>query len=226
MKQATHISGGWLLAVLLCFFCLETGASFQVSRGEPPVFDNSWRHSGPAGIRFAIADFDGDRKPDLVVIEVASQHSVKIGYSIRFRLSGGPELAFGISAPSGGVRLAARDVNGDNILDLIVISLSDEHVVAVLLNDGHGQFISAEPSAYAALAKESGLFFRELEQSPTDRLTVASLRHSFEGERVTSDLTAAALLTVPVHPPEISVLSPVDLHACRGRSPPRIVFPS
>jgi len=224
MKQATRTTGRWFPAAVVCFFCLEMGLCLQVSHLDLSFFDKSGRHAGPAGMHYAIADFDGDRKPDLAVIEVASQRSVRTNYSIHLRLSRGTESTFGVSAPSGGVRVAARDVNGDDILDLIVTSLPDEHVVAVLLNDGHGQFSWAEPSAYAAFAKEPDLFFRELEQLPTDKLTVASLGHSFEGERVTSASNPAALSTDSVTLPETSALPPAELHACRGRSPPLVVF--
>jgi len=226
MKQATHTKKWWFPAALLCFFCLEIGLGLQVSLTDLSQPDKRAKHDGPAGMHFAIADFDGDRKPDLAVIEVASQHWVGTNYSVHLWLSKGAESAFGVSAPSGGVRVAARDVNGDDIMDLIVTSLSDEHVVAVLLNDGHGQFSWGEPSAYAALAKEPDLFFRGQGQLPTDKLTVASLRYSFDGERVICATAPAALSMDSAIPPETAAFSPSDLQVCRGRSPPLAVFPS
>jgi hypothetical protein len=211
---------------LVCFLTLEMGLGLQVYRGDPSFFGEGGRHAARAGMCFAIADFDGDRQPDLATIEVASQRWIKSNYSIHLQLSRGAESAFGVSAPSGGVRISARDVNGDDILDLIVTSLSDEHVVAVLLNDGHGQFSSAEPSAYAALAKESDLFLKGQEELPADKLTVASLRHSFEGEGAKSSTTPEALSAHSVTLPETSPLLSTQLRVCWGRSPPPVVFSS
>lgn len=134
------------LLILSCLFGVA-------SRGEAA--------SGPAqhtpnsspilNLYFAIADFDGDRKPDLATVEVQKASSSRnTQYSIRFQLTAGIPQVFGISAPAGGLQIVARDVNGDDALDLLVSTMWQHQQVAVLLNDGHGNFTLAEPGAYPA----------------------------------------------------------------------------
>ena len=100
---------------------------------------------------FAIADFDGDLKPDLATVEVlAASSSLNSRYSIRFELSASGVQSFGVTAPTGGLQIVARDVNGDNFLDLLVSTAWQNKAVAVLLNDGHGNFTLVEPEAFPA----------------------------------------------------------------------------
>ena len=131
MKQPVRTTSQWFPTALVCLFLLEIRLSLQLSHCNFSFLDKTGRRAGPAGMHYAIGDFDGDNKPDLAVIEVASQRWVKNNYSIHLRLSRGADSSFGVSAPSGGVRVIARDVNGDDVLDLIVTSLADQHIVAV-----------------------------------------------------------------------------------------------
>jgi hypothetical protein len=104
---------------------------------------------------FAIADFDGDSLPDLATVTVGQMSASQTRYWIRLQLSSGARQAIGITAPSGGLHLASRDVNGDSFPDLVVMALWERHPVAVLLNDGHGNFTLNEPSSFGALCWES-----------------------------------------------------------------------
>jgi hypothetical protein len=105
---------------------------------------------------FAIADFDGDQKPDLATVEVQdSRSSRSTRYSIRFQLTAGIAQVFGVTAPSGGLQIVARDVNGDNALDLLVTTALQHKQVAVLLNDGHGKFRLADASEFPAAVQEN-----------------------------------------------------------------------
>ena len=49
-----------------------------------------------------------------------------------------------MAGPSGGLQISPRDVNGDKFADLVFTSLLDSHFVAILLNDGHGNFVPAD----------------------------------------------------------------------------------
>jgi hypothetical protein len=105
---------------------------------------------------FTIADFDGDQKPDLATVEVQKSSSSRTTlYSIRFQLTAGIAQVFGVTAPSGGLQIVARDVNGDNSLDVLVTTALQHEQVAVLLNDGHGKFRLADPSEFPAAIRES-----------------------------------------------------------------------
>jgi hypothetical protein len=50
--------------------------------------------------------------------------------------------------PQGGLVIEARDVDKDNIIDLVLATAWLREPVAVLLNDGHGNFSRVEPSRF------------------------------------------------------------------------------
>jgi hypothetical protein len=127
--------------------------------------------------QFAIGDFDGDRQPDLATVEIARFNSLHSRYWISFQLSKGRLQTIGVTGPAGGLVLLARDVNGDRALDLVLVTAWRHELVAVLLNDGQGNFSAAEPAQFQINAVSSrtqiGIVPRLLE----DR-TVLSFQYS------------------------------------------------
>lgn len=103
---------------------------------------------GQASSHFAIADFDGDNRPDLASVDPGQSNERSTRYWIAFHLSSGSGQIFGITAPSGGVQVTSRDVNGDSFPDVIVTTAWTNKPVAVLLNDGFGYFTPAKPSEF------------------------------------------------------------------------------
>jgi hypothetical protein len=91
--------------------------------------------SGPRGI--AVADFNGDERPDLVISNTSAGN---IGV---YRAVGGP--AFGFASPQVYVvganprAVVAADFDGHSGPDIATIN-SSSNAVAVLLNDGGGNF--------------------------------------------------------------------------------------
>src|SRR5260370_21937766 len=98
--------------------------------------------------QFAIADFDGDSRPDLATVQAGVSSSWDAHYWIAFQLSSGPRQTLGITAPTGGLQITSRDVNGDSFLDVVVTTAWTNRPVAVLLNDGQGNFRASSPSAF------------------------------------------------------------------------------
>jgi hypothetical protein len=101
--------------------------------------------------RFAIADFDGDSRPDLATVEIGQTSASRARYWIGFQLSTGAPQLIGVNAPIGGLDIVSRDVNGDHSLDLIVTTTWLNQPVAVLLNDGHGNFTLIDPAVFPTL---------------------------------------------------------------------------
>jgi hypothetical protein len=104
---------------------------------------------GP-GSQFAIADFDGDLHPDLASIDSSATVSGSANYRIQLRLSSAGPQSIQLVAPGGGLVIEARDVNGDDAVDLVLATAWRRQPVAILLNDGHGGFTRAEPDAFPA----------------------------------------------------------------------------
>jgi hypothetical protein len=131
-------------------FCFVLGVAgwanaASASTRQAPVSSSEFKAN------FAIADLDGDRKPDLATVEAQKGNSSSATqYSIRLQLTAGAAQVFGVIAPAGGLQIVARDVNGDDALDVLVSTAWQHKRVAVLLNDGHGKFTLADPAAFPA----------------------------------------------------------------------------
>ncbi len=103
----------------------------------------------------AIADFDGDQLPDLASIETGRVGSISTDYWIQLQLTDSGRQSIHLVAPSGGLLIEARDVNGDHAIDLVLSTVLFRQPVAVLLNDGHGRFSRAEPSDFPGAFEDS-----------------------------------------------------------------------
>lgn len=170
-------------------------------RGKCPAFRNavSWvcfllllvGFSGPAwaqesastrvtatsigsGTPFAFADFDGDHRPDLAYVQTGQSALNSGAYWIDFRLSFRGPYSVMVAAPPGGLQIEARDVNGDNAVDLVVSTAWLRQPVAILLNDGHGAFTPEKPAAFPGAFQQNTserLASHHLLAGPIDALT-------------------------------------------------------
>jgi hypothetical protein len=104
---------------------------------------------GPAGI--VIADFTGDGKPDVITANYGGssisilRHNGLTGDSAGFL----PPVTF--NAINHAEKIAAADVNGDGILDVVVgelVGIGPSATLAVMINTGDGNF--AAPVLYDA----------------------------------------------------------------------------
>lgn len=102
---------------------------------------------GP-GQPFAIADLDGDVRPDLATIQAGSNTSGTTDYWVQLRLTTASWRSIRLVAPAGGLWVEARDVNGDHAVDLVFSTAWFRRPVAILLNDGHGSFSRVEPATF------------------------------------------------------------------------------
>jgi hypothetical protein len=138
----------WIHALVSLFF-LSCSVGFAAGAGAAmPQRSASRALTAKLNSHFTIADFDGDQQADLATVQAGAFTSSQSRYWIRFQLTGGARQSFGITAPAGGLELSARDVNGDNILDVIVSTTWLNRPVAILLNDGRGKFALVDPSEF------------------------------------------------------------------------------
>jgi hypothetical protein len=99
-------------------------------------------------LAFAVADFDGDLRPDLAHIQIGRSDAALTDYWVQLQLSGAGQQSILVVAPSGGLQISVRDVNGDDAPDLVLTTSWLKTPVAILLNDGRGGFSRKEPSAF------------------------------------------------------------------------------
>jgi hypothetical protein len=97
----------------------------------------------------AIADLDGDGRPDLAIARAEGWGPSGFRYRIDLDLTTRVGLSpFSVSAQRGGLGIVPRDVNGDWDLDLVISSAWSFAPVGVWINDGHARFIRGDPSAH------------------------------------------------------------------------------
>ena len=128
-----HLLYQFLLLILIL------GAVGGSARAELDVRNLPAKSVG-VGSRFAISDFDGDLQPDLASIQAGRNNSGETDYWIQVHLSTAGRQSIRVVAPSGGLQIEARDVNGDHAIDLVISTAGRREPVAILLNDGHGTF--------------------------------------------------------------------------------------
>jgi hypothetical protein len=129
--------------VLLLYFGFVHGGTAARAYAE----DRPATSLGP-GLTFAIADFDGDRRPDFASIQAKQDRGGSSDYSIQIQLSELGRQSIHLVAPAGGLLIEARDVDGDDTIDLVVSTAWLRQPVAIFLNDGHGIFSRAELAAF------------------------------------------------------------------------------
>jgi hypothetical protein len=209
----------------LSLFCL---CVFAMTLGGPAAEAAQGTSGGASGFspRFAIADFDGDHKPDLATVQVVREAALDSFYSIRLQLSAGEESAIGIAGPQGGLRLSPQDVNGDDAMDLVVTTAMDSHFVAVLLNDGHGKFTLAKAGAFPSIECENKIRLVTVQEPAGECVALQFTRSTF-GIEVLDDSG-----TGPERKSRFSLIGDYnanlpDVRAAKpGRSPPVSVFHS
>jgi hypothetical protein len=107
------------------------------------------------GLSFAIADFDGDLRPDLASVQTGRSNFFQTDYWIQLRLTTVGRQSVQVVGPNGGLQISARDVNGDHAVDIVLTTAWFRQPVAVFLNDGHGNFSRVEPDAFPGAFSES-----------------------------------------------------------------------
>jgi len=145
-----------------------------------PTKAMNWPSSPIPGTgQFAVADFDGDSLPDIASVQVDQSAGHGARYRIQFSLSTGLQQVVSVMGPVGGLQIATQDVNGDEFLDLVVRSPWQEQPVAVLLNDGHGNFDAVQPASFPQIdwKSQSSQFVRLIQVTYPEVASLTRTRH-------------------------------------------------
>ena len=97
-----------------------------------------------------LADLDGDLRADFAFYSPKGVVNGAYRYRVDVHLTTGLGTTFDVdSASPGGLHITARDVDGDQDLDLVITSQFGHEPVGVWINDGHGQFTHGQADAYS-----------------------------------------------------------------------------
>lgn len=142
------------LFVALCFLLVVVLSGLRTAQAAGRM--TTVAAPSRSGLLFAVADFDGDHRPDVANVQTGMTGASSGDYLVRLRFSTSGRRYIRVVAPRGGIRIEARDVNGDHAPDLIVASAWLSKPVVILLNDGHGNFSQVDPASFpGAFGKSS-----------------------------------------------------------------------
>jgi hypothetical protein len=174
--------------------------------------------------QFAIADFDGDNRPDLTSVEFG--RSGPRNYAINFRLTSGLRQSIDIAAPEGGLQLRAQDVNGDSFPDVVVTTFWTGRPVAILLNDGRGNFTRSEPSAFPGAFEESENSLTSSNDSKVDAVAAPLSRYTPEPREENAGATSPLIVVGRSVDESFRILPSPTGSSSRGRAPPLVAVHS
>jgi hypothetical protein len=215
-RQRVSSATASFLRGFLALFLLASALAGAAAGADVPK--PSTLSVGP-GLPFAVADFDGDNLPDLVGVQAGESGVSRTNYWIQLQLSASGRQTISIVAPAGGLQIAARDVNGDQIPDLIFTTTWLRQPVAIFINDGHGTFSRVAPDAFPDAFRESQTGW----DSSTDPIpdSVAMSPQSGAGFWITTvGFPHADRQTAAVTPPTRGFLASPFLISSPGRAPP------
>lgn len=137
------------------FLCLLFLAGLVAGTTSAADLQSAPATSVRPGLSLAVADFDGDLRPDLAGVQIGRTDVSRTDYWVQLQLSAVGRQTILVVAPAGGLEITARDVNGDHALDLVLTTTWLKQPVAILLNDGHGRFSRVDPVAFPDAFSES-----------------------------------------------------------------------
>jgi len=215
-KGRTHFL--LLACCLLALSCLALACRSGFGRNAPNL-QVQHAPTGTPDSQFAIADFDGDRHPDLATVELVRFNPLHSRYSVSFQLSRGRLQTIALTGPAGGLLLLARDVNGDRALDVVLVTARRHELLAVLLNDGSGNFASADPGQFRINVVSSRT---QLATSPSrieDRAVLA-LVYSLPGDLVRDTLASPTQESGLASSRSLEIANSLSESCFLGRAPP------
>src|SRR5260370_11886193 len=173
---------------------------------------------------FAIADLDGDVRPDSARIQAELNSSGTTHYWIQLQLSALGRQSIHLVAPAGGLLIEARDVNGDQAIDLVLSTAWFRQPVAIFLNDGHGSFSRVEATAFTGAFTTSKNSLASTASRIKDATAVLPSRDPTKNCSNGSKISSLRNVTGVLAPSASRNLPFSAVVSFLGRAPPYFVF--
>ncbi len=168
-NNSGSIAGGWSLDITTVPASPPTPLSCYA-----PSFASTNFDTGVSPTNVAIADLNGDGKPDLAVTDqVSNDVAILLGNG-----NGTFAPPTFVTAGSGPYAIAAGKFNADNNFDLAVIN-STSNTVSILLGNGNGTF--APPVNYFVGSSPISIAVGDINNDTFDDLVVANFGGFFAG---------------------------------------------
>ena len=191
-QRATALAPWRCRRILFLILVLAAANACVAATGQGSIASSlhlrSLEHVG-----WAVADFDGDSRPDMAITKMNAQGGGYV-FGLELNLSAShagepaarvPAFPF-IASSMFGVHLTPRDVDGDHDLDIVVTMGFTRQPVAVWINDGQGGFEEGDLAAYPALSCHDELLLSPKSSPQNTRALFDQSRRSW--------LTACGLL--------------------------------
>ena len=164
---------GWITLILWPLWALSAPCRPPETQTPSPLHQAAI--SALSELGGAIADLDGDGRPDLAIVRPTGWGPKGFQYKIELDLTTHRASSpLSVAAEGGGLCIVARDVDGDGDLDLVVKKAWSLAPVGVWINDGHGTFTKGDSAAYPRSIWTEGPGI--LSDSPEDTLQAALLQ--------------------------------------------------
>lgn len=132
-----------LFVVLAPFVRAQDGAQGALSRLS---------FTAPLDGTLAIADLDGDHKPDGAILLKSNWLGPRHNLSIQLHFTDRPNTELTFESNSQALTVRAWDIDQDGDIDLVVEETFSHKPISVWINEGHGDFHEGRIQDYPSLA--------------------------------------------------------------------------
>jgi hypothetical protein len=132
-----------LFSMLAPFACAQDGAQGALSRLS---------FTTPLDRRVAVADLDGDHKPDGAILLKSRWLGPQHNLSIQLHFTDRPNSELTFQSNSQALTVTAWDIDQDGDIDLVVEEAFSHKPISVWINEGHGDFHEGRVQDYPSLA--------------------------------------------------------------------------
>jgi len=131
---------------------------------------------GLSGSTLAVADFDGDNKPDGAILLQSDANLVKGNFAIKLHLTGHSNNEIRFQSLESALTVEAFDIDHDGDIDLIIEESISHKRLQIWINDGHGNFEKGRSEDFPSAADSNPDQIRSSERLDASALSLPTQR--------------------------------------------------